>query len=311
MWELLIVICLSLGHKLNLSLQAGSTSTPAMCGITATFPCRCSSIRHSGASRRWYRPVSSVISAAMPRLQRDRQVQVYQVLSVVCYGAASASIMVGRTIGGGATSSGCKISPSTYAAGPVRLHRTVLGLLIFLCAYRSLRCSAVRSPRKQRTSIPCSSCWCSPSRRSAPRTRWRAITASSAAAATPEIQRQDEYHQHVAYRRAVLGNGGFLVEVPPVVVFFLLKWDQLYKIISVAIRLHSWKWVKKVTHGRIPQKVKIEFILSLWGSLPRRALFLHRVSGHTNCVSVFAPAGRLPFSTPADRGTRTAAGEFA
>ena len=35
----------------------------------------------------------------------------------------------------------------------------------------------------------------------------------------------------------------------PVVVFFLLKWDQLYKIIPVSIRLHSWKWVRVVTRG--------------------------------------------------------------
>ena len=34
---------------------------------------------------------------------------------------------------------------------------------------------------------------------------------------------------------------------PPAAVFFLLKWDQLYKIIPVALRLHSWKWVKSVT----------------------------------------------------------------
>ena len=39
----------------------------------------------------------------------------------------------------------------------------------------------------------------------------------------------------------------FWWKFPPVIVFFLLKWDQLYKIIPVAIRLHSWKWVKKVT----------------------------------------------------------------
>lgn len=36
-------------------------------------------------------------------------------------------------------------------------------------------------------------------------------------------------------------------KAPPVVVFFLLKWDQLYKIVPVAIRLHSWKWVRTVT----------------------------------------------------------------
>ncbi len=40
----------------------------------------------------------------------------------------------------------------------------------------------------------------------------------------------------------------FRWELAPVV-FFLLKWDQLYKIIPVAIRLHSWKWVKVVTRN--------------------------------------------------------------
>lgn len=39
----------------------------------------------------------------------------------------------------------------------------------------------------------------------------------------------------------------FVWKFSPVVVFFLLKWDQLYKAIPVAIRLHSWKWVKRVT----------------------------------------------------------------
>ena len=52
-------------------------------------------------------------------------VQVYQVLSVVCYGAASASgIVVGRHRRGQPAAAA---SARTYAAGPVRLHRTVLG----------------------------------------------------------------------------------------------------------------------------------------------------------------------------------------
>ena len=41
----------------------------------------------------------------------------------------------------------------------------------------------------------------------------------------------------------------FWWKCPPVAVFFLLKWDQLYKAIPVGIRLHSWKWVKKVTRA--------------------------------------------------------------
>lgn len=39
----------------------------------------------------------------------------------------------------------------------------------------------------------------------------------------------------------------FWWESPPVVVFFLLKWDQIYKIVPVSLRLHSWKWVREVT----------------------------------------------------------------
>lgn len=39
----------------------------------------------------------------------------------------------------------------------------------------------------------------------------------------------------------------FWLKCPPVVVFFLLKWDQLYKAIPVYLRLRSWKWVRKVT----------------------------------------------------------------
>ena len=41
----------------------------------------------------------------------------------------------------------------------------------------------------------------------------------------------------------------FRWNLTPAAVFFLLKWDQLYKIIPVAIRLHSWKWVRVVTRG--------------------------------------------------------------
>lgn len=39
----------------------------------------------------------------------------------------------------------------------------------------------------------------------------------------------------------------FWWKLPAVAVFFLLKWDQIYKAVPIAIRLHSWKWIKKVT----------------------------------------------------------------
>lgn len=44
---------------------------------------------------------------------------------------------------------------------------------------------------------------------------------------------------------------------PPAVVFFLLKWDQLYKIIPVALRLHSWKWVREVTRPERAEKEEL------------------------------------------------------
>ena len=39
----------------------------------------------------------------------------------------------------------------------------------------------------------------------------------------------------------------FVLHLPTIIVFFLLKWDQLYKAIPVFIRLHRWKWITKVT----------------------------------------------------------------
>lgn len=39
----------------------------------------------------------------------------------------------------------------------------------------------------------------------------------------------------------------FRLKWPPAAVFFLLKWDQLYKAIPVTLRIRSWKWVRKVT----------------------------------------------------------------
>lgn len=37
----------------------------------------------------------------------------------------------------------------------------------------------------------------------------------------------------------------FYFHYSPVMVFFLLKWDQLYKSIPVAIRLHRYKWIRR------------------------------------------------------------------
>lgn len=48
----------------------------------------------------------------------------------------------------------------------------------------------------------------------------------------------------------------FIFHMPPIVVYFLLKWDQIYKCIPVAYRIYSWKWMKKVTRIEFDKKEK-------------------------------------------------------
>ena len=174
-------------------------------------------------------------------------VQVYQVLSVVCYGAASAAgIVVGRTIGEG---------------NEKKLHTLVttlqvLFLSIGLCS--GLAIFLLRGP----------------------------ILAAFGGTLTENAYRLSRQFMLVlaittvgtSYQMAcdngIIRGGGdtgfsakmnlismwgiivpfsamaaFWWKCPPVAVFFLLKWDQLYKAIPVGIRLHSWKWVKKVTRA--------------------------------------------------------------
>lgn len=174
-------------------------------------------------------------------------VQVYQVLSVVCYGAASAAgIVVGRTIGEG----------NEKKLHPLVTTLQVLFLSIGLCS--GLAIFLLRGP----------------------------ILAAFGGTLTENAYRLSRQFMLVlaittvgtSYQMAcdngfIRGGGdtGFSAKMnlismwgiivpfsamaafwwkcPPVAVFFLLKWDQLYKAIPVGIRLHSWKWVKKVTRA--------------------------------------------------------------
>lgn len=138
-------------------------------------------------------------------------VQVYQVLSVVCYGAASASgIVVGRTIGEGNQQ---RLHPLVHTLQVLFVSIGLCsGLLIFLLRVPILALlggtlteTAYKYSLQFMMVLAITTV--------APRTRWHAITASPRRR-RHQVQRQDEYHQHVAYRRAVLGNGSFLVEVP-------------------------------------------------------------------------------------------------
>lgn len=172
-------------------------------------------------------------------------VQVYQVLSVVCYGAASAAgIVVGRTIG----------EDNEKKLHPLVTTLQVLFISIGLCS--GLAIFLLRGP----------------------------ILAAFGGTLTETAYRLSRQFMLVlaittvgtSYQMAcdngIIRGGGdtafsakmnlvsmwciivpfsamaaFWWKCPPVAVFFLLKWDQLYKAIPVGIRLHSWKWVKKVT----------------------------------------------------------------
>ena len=172
-------------------------------------------------------------------------VQVYQVLSVVCYGAASAAgIVVGRTIG----------EDNEKKLHPLVTTLQVLFMSIGLCS--GLAIFLLRGP----------------------------ILAAFGGTLTENAYRLSRQFMLVlaittvgtSYQMAcdngIIRGGGdtafsakmnlvsmwciivpfsamaaFWWKCPPVAVFFLLKWDQLYKAIPVGIRLHSWKWVKKVT----------------------------------------------------------------
>ena len=174
-------------------------------------------------------------------------VQVYQVLSVVCYGAASAAgIVVGRTIGEG----------NEKKLHPLVTTLQVRVLAIGLCS--GLAIFLLRGP----------------------------ILAAFGGTLTENAYRLSRQFMLVlaittvgtSYQMAcdngIIRGGGdtgfsakmnlismwgiivpfsamaaFWWKCPPVAVFFLLKWDQLYKAIPVGIRLHSWKWVKKVTRA--------------------------------------------------------------
>lgn len=172
-------------------------------------------------------------------------VQVYQVLSVVCYGAASAAgIVVGRTIG----------EDNEKKLHPLVTTLQVLFISIGLCsglAIFLLRGSILAAFGGTLTE--------------------NAYRLSRQFMLVLAITTVGTSYQMACDNGIIRGGGdtafsakmnlvsmwciivpfsamaAFWWKCPPVAVFFLLKWDQLYKAIPVGIRLHSWKWVKKVT----------------------------------------------------------------
>lgn len=173
-------------------------------------------------------------------------VQVYQILSVIAYGAASASgILVGKTIGqGGGTE---KLRPLVHT---LEILFVVIGLLSGFAIF------ALRRP------ILAVFGGALTDRAAGLSLRFMAVMAVTTVGTAYQM----------ACDNGIIRGGGdtafsakmnlfsmwlivvpfsalaaFWWQCPPEAVFFLLKWDQLYKIIPVALRLHSWKWVRNVT----------------------------------------------------------------
>ena len=172
-------------------------------------------------------------------------VQVYQVLSVIAYGSASASgIVVGKTVGEGRMD----------ALRPLVRTLETLFTLIGVCS--GLLIFALRAPVLYlfgRSLTP------------------YARTLSLQFMAVIALTTVGTSYQMACDVGIIRGGGdtsfsakmnlismwlivipisalaAFRWNLPPAAVFFFLKWDQLYKIIPVSIRLHSWKWPRRVT----------------------------------------------------------------
>lgn len=172
-------------------------------------------------------------------------VQVYQVLSVVSYGAASAAaILVGKTVGGG------------QKEQLRQLVSTLERMFILLGIAAGAAIWAIRGPVLALFGGTLTE------RASQLAMSFMAVLAATTVGTSYQM----------ACDNGIIRGGGdtafsakmnlvsmwlILVPVaaaaafwwgaPPTVVFFLLKWDQLYKILPVTLRLHSWKWVRVVT----------------------------------------------------------------
>lgn len=172
-------------------------------------------------------------------------VQVYQVLSVVAYGAASASgIVVGRTIGEGRRDALRPLVTTLQALFVVI--GLVSGGAIFLARRPIL---AVFGGTLTETARGLAA-------------RFMAVIAVTTVGTSYQMACDNGIIRGggdtgFSARMNLFSMWGIVVPFsamaafrwhsPPAVVFFLLKWDQLYKIIPVALRLHSWKWVRSVT----------------------------------------------------------------
>ena len=172
-------------------------------------------------------------------------VQVFQLLSVVAYGSASAScIVVGKTVGSGNRSRLRSLVKTLFLLFLVI--GICSGLLIFLLRAPILRLFG------SSLSMPAYSL------------AMQFMLVLSVTTFGTSIQMACDIgiirgggdtsfsaKVNMISMWCIVVPGAFLAayvwQLPPIAVFFLLKWDQLYKIVPVLLRLRSGKWVKTVT----------------------------------------------------------------
>lgn len=172
-------------------------------------------------------------------------VQVFQILSVAAYGSASASgIVVGKTIGSGNDS---------------RLHQLVVTLqILFLCIgiCSGLAIFLLRIPILMLFGSSLTESAHTMALQFMLVLAFTTVGTSYQMACDSGIIRGGGDTSFSAKMNTVSMWGivvpgaalaAFVWKLSPAAVFFLLKWDQLYKIVPVVIRLRSWKWVKRVT----------------------------------------------------------------
>lgn len=172
-------------------------------------------------------------------------VQAYQVLSVVAYGAASAAgVVVGRCVGGGRQEE-LRSVVKTLEVLFIGIG-LMSGLALFLASGPLL--ALIRANLTNRAQIL--------SRQFMTILSLTTVGTAYQMACDHGIIRGGGDTAFSAKMNLISmwlivvplsAMAAFWWELPPAAVFFLLKWDQLYKIIPVALRLHSWKWVRSVT----------------------------------------------------------------
>lgn len=172
-------------------------------------------------------------------------VQVYQVLSVVAYGAASASgIVVGRAIGGGRREE-LRSLVRTLQILFVLIGLASGGAILFLRRPILAVFGGALTERAGELAM-----------------QFMAVIALTTVGTAYQMSCDNGIIRGggdtaFSARMNLVSMWGIVVplsalaafrwEWSPAAVFFLLKWDQLYKIVPVALRLHSWKWVRNVT----------------------------------------------------------------